>query len=112
MRSLDLSPLAALAVTFLVASLPLANVHVALAGYADLPLAAYYTCAALAFLRFHAIRDHRDAGLVAAFALACTQIRSPCLGWAATLVPGFIAAFFPHRGVRVAMFLLATTWFL
>ena len=33
----------ALAGTWLVASLPLANVHVALAGYADLPLAAYYT---------------------------------------------------------------------
>ena len=33
---------AALVGAFLVASLPLANVHVALAGYADLPMAAYY----------------------------------------------------------------------
>ena len=112
MRALDLPALAALAVTFLVASLPLANVHVALAGYADLPLAACYACAALALLRFHAMHDYRDAGLVAMFALACTQIRSPGLGWAATLVPGVIAALFPRRGVKLTMIVLAAIWFL
>ena len=41
LRSLRVSALAALVGTFFVASLPLANVHVALAGYADFPLAAY-----------------------------------------------------------------------
>jgi len=77
MRALGLPALAALAAAFLVASLPLANVHVALAGYGDLPLAAYYTCAVLALLRFAALRDPRDAVLVALLALACTQIRTP-----------------------------------
>ena len=63
--------------TFLVASLPLANVHVALAGYADLPLAAFYACAVAALLRFAATRDSRDAALAAVLAFACTQIESP-----------------------------------
>ena len=52
LRSRDLDALPALLGAFLVASLPLANVHVALAGYADLPMAAYYTSAALALLRW------------------------------------------------------------
>jgi hypothetical protein len=111
MRALGLPALAALAAAFLVASLPLANVHVALAGYPDLPLAAYYTCAALALLRFAAMRDPRDAVLVAVLALACTQIRTPGLGWAATLIPGLIATLFPRRGVSAALILLAATWF-
>ncbi len=111
MRALDLPALAALAATFLVASLPLANVHVALAGYADLPLAACYTCAVLALLRFAAIRDPRAATVVAVLALACTQIKSPGLGWAATLVPGLIVTLFPGRGVKPALVLLAAIWF-
>ena len=85
MRALDMPALSALVVTFFVSSLPLANVHVALAGYADLPLAAYYACAALAFLRFAASRDLRDVLLAVVLALACTQIKAPGIGWAATL---------------------------
>jgi hypothetical protein len=111
MRTLGMHALAALAAAFLVASLPLANVHVALAGYADLPLAACYTCAVLALLRFAAIRNPRDAALVAVLALACTQIRTPGLGWAMTLVPGLIATLLPGRGVKAGLSLLAAIWF-
>ena len=66
LRSLGVAALAALVGAFLVASLPLANAHVALAGYADLPLAAWYTAAALAFLRWNRSRDWRDAARRAA----------------------------------------------
>jgi hypothetical protein len=79
--------------------------------YADLPLAACYTCAVLALLRFAAIRGSRDAALVAVLALACTQIGNPGLGWAATLVPGLIATLLPRRGVKPALGLLAAIWF-
>jgi hypothetical protein len=113
-RSLGTTALGALVAAFLVASLPLANIHVALAGSADLPLAAYYTCAVLAFLRWVATRDPREAGLMALLAFACTQIRSPGVAWALTLVPGVIVAIAPRRGVRwcatglgAALFLLA-----
>ncbi len=92
---------AALAGAFLVASLPLANVHVALAGYADLPMAAWYTAAALALLRWTRSRDARDAALALLLAIACTQIKNPGWFWAATLVPGIVVALMPRHGVRV-----------
>ncbi len=57
--------MAALAGAFLVATLPLANVHVALAGYADLPMAAYYTGAALAILRWTHGADPRRGSRIA-----------------------------------------------
>ena len=91
----------ALAGAFLVATLPLANVHVALAGYADLPMAAYYAAAALALLRWGASRDARDAVLALVLAVACTQIKTPGFFWALTLVPGAIVVFAPSRGPRV-----------
>jgi hypothetical protein len=112
MRLLDMPSLAALVVTFFVASLPLANVHVALAGYADLPLAAYYTCAVLALLRWIATREPRDAWPVALLAVACTQIKNPSLAWVATLVPGVIVALLPGRGFRIAATGLAAILFL
>jgi hypothetical protein len=85
---------------------------VALAGYADLPLAAYYTCAVLAFLRWIATRDGRDAALAATLALACVEIKSPGLLWALTLVPGAIVALQPATGLRNAAAALAVVLFL
>ena len=111
LRSLAASPLAALVVAFLVSSLPLANVHVALAGYADLPLAGFYACAALALLRWAALRSAGDAATVAVLALAVTQITSPGAIWTATLVPGAIVVLFPHRGVRIAAALIGAILF-
>jgi hypothetical protein len=102
LRSLRVSAFAALVGTFFVATLPLANVHVALAGYADLPLAAYYTAAALALLRWHAGRDLRDAGLALLLAVACTQIKNPGIFWALTLVPGVVVALAPRHAGRFA----------
>jgi len=101
MRRLQCAPLEALAGAFLTCSLPLANVHVALAGYADLPMAAYYTVAVLALLRWNITREVRDAVLSACFALACTQIKNPGYVWALTLLPGAIVAVSPARGLRL-----------
>ena len=95
--------LAALVGAFLVASLPLANVHVALAGYADLPLAACYAAAALALLRWAQSRDLRDAALALLLAVACTQIKNPGWFWAVTLVPAAVVVLLPRYGVRVAL---------
>ncbi len=111
LRSLDMEALPALVGAFLVASLPLANVHVALAGYADLPMAAYYTVAALAFLRWTHSRSLRDACLVLLLAVACTQIKVPGLIWALTLLPGAVVALLPRQGPKVAAIGLALTIF-
>ncbi len=102
LRTLGVAALAALVGTVLVASLPLANVHVALAGYADLPLAAWYTAAALAFLRWNRQRDWREAVLVLLLLVACTQIKNPGYFWALTLVPAALVAMLPHLGLRIA----------
>ena len=88
---------------FVVASLPLANAHVALAGYADLPLAAYYTVATLAFLQWAATRNASDAVLAAFLAFACTQIKNPGLFWALTLVPGVLVTLMPRNGPKIAV---------
>jgi hypothetical protein len=105
LRALGASPLAAIVGAFLVASLPLANVHVALAGYADLPLAAYYTTAVLAFLRWNRIRDWPDAVLVIWLLVAATQVKNPGIAWAATLLPALAVALSPRHGKRVAAIL-------
>jgi len=102
LRPLGLSALGALVATYLVASLPLANVHVALAGYPDLFVAAYYTCAVLALLRWTATRDRRDAALAALLALACTEIARPGFAWVLTLLPAVIVALWPRIGQKVA----------
>ena len=103
LRSRAIGALAALVGAFLVASLPLANVHVALAGYADLPMAAYYTGATLAFLRWTESRSLRDAGVALFLALACTQIKIPGFVWALTLLPGVIVALLPRQGPKLVV---------
>jgi hypothetical protein len=103
LRTLGVAALAALGGAFLVASLPLANAHVALAGYADLPMAACYTAAALAFLRWNDGRHRADAAVALLLAFACTQIKNPGWFWAATLLPGLVVALLPRIGVRVAL---------
>jgi hypothetical protein len=114
LRSLEISALGALVGASFVATLPLANAHVALAGYADLPMAAYYAGAVLAFLRWSTMRDPRMAALALLLALACTQIKVPGLIWALTLVPGVVVTLAPRQGLKlvaigfgVALFALA-----
>jgi hypothetical protein len=99
---LGVSPVPALFGAFMVATLPLANVHVALAGYADFPLAAYYTVATLALVLWSATRNLDDAALAAFLAVACTQIKNPGLFWALTLVPGVLVTLLPRYGLKLA----------
>jgi hypothetical protein len=90
-----------------VSSLPLANVHVALAGYADLPMAAYYALAALAVWRWARARTLANAALALLFAVACPTIKTPGLVWALTLVPAIVLAMMPKRGPRIVAIGLA-----
>jgi hypothetical protein len=101
LRESGLGPLGATIGAWLASSLPLANVHVALAGYADLPMAAYYALAALALWRWSRERRLASASLALLFAVACTTIKTPGLVWALTLLPGAVLALMPQRGPRV-----------
>ncbi len=101
LRRLEIGPVYALAGAFFCATLPLADTHVALAGYADLPLAVFYTMAALAFLHWTRSRAWTDGSLAVLLAVACTQIKNPGLPWALTLLPGVIVTLLPRRGIYV-----------
>ena len=101
LRDEGVAALIALLGAYFVASLPLIDVHVALAGYADLPMAVVYTLAALATYRWCLQRDRLD-GIVALFlAASCPLIKNPGWIWALTLIPGVVIALMPRRGVRV-----------
>jgi len=69
-RALGVSRVIALAAMYALGSLPLLDVHVALAGYADLWLATILGFAALAWLRW---RRERDAGQLVV-AIACAAL--------------------------------------
>ena len=101
LRASRASPLRAMVGAWLVSSLPLANVHVALAGYADLPMAAYYATAALALWRWTLSHRPGDAALALLLAVACVTIKTPGIVWALTLVPAVIVALLPQRGLRI-----------
>jgi hypothetical protein len=104
LRGEGVAPLLALSGAYLLASLPLIDVHVALAGYADLPMGAVYTLAALAFYRWALRRDRRDAVIALFLAGACPLIKTPGWIWAATLIPGVVIALLPRRGPRIVGF--------
>ena len=101
LRRLGLGALAALLGAWFAASLPLANVHVALAGYADLPLAACYAGAVLALLRWIDTRTPRDAVVAALLAAACPLVKATGAIWVLTLLPGIAIAALPRLGGKV-----------
>jgi hypothetical protein len=108
LREAGLRTLGATIGAWLVSSLPLANVHVALAGYADLPMAAYYALAAIATWRWSRERTTASAAVALLFAIACTTIKTPGVVWALTLLPGIVLALMPLRGPRVVAIGVAT----
>ncbi len=101
MRRIDCGPGAAIIAAAFVATLPLLDVHVALAGYADMPLAAYYTVAVLAMLAWTKTRQWTDLVLALGLAFACTQVKQPGIGWAATLLPAIVPVLAPKRALRL-----------
>jgi hypothetical protein len=101
LRGEGVAALPALFGAYLLASLPLVDVHVALAGYADLPMGAVYALAAMAFYRWAMRRDRRDAAIALLLAGACPLIKTPGWIWAATLIPGVVIVLLPRRGTRI-----------
>jgi hypothetical protein len=96
-----ISPLGALIGAYFVASLPLLDTHVALAGCADLMLAGVYALSALALHRWTVRRDARDAALALLLALACPLIKPSGAVWALTLLPGAVVVLLPRRGLKL-----------
>lgn len=105
LRLAGAGPVVAVAFTYLLLSMPLLNIHVALAGYADLFLAAAFGCAAMALHNWVRTRQAWLAGLCLLFALLCTQIKNEGVIWVLTLAPAAALVYF-SRGAVVKLSLL------
>lgn len=86
------SALTALVFTWLLLSLPLLNTHVALAGYADLWLAAVFGLAAIAFFQWVRNGDRRQGLLAVLLALACPLVKLEGAVWLLLFIPAWLAA--------------------
>lgn len=85
-------PLTALVFLYILASLPLLESHVALAGYADLWLATSLGLAAIAFLQWARTGDRRQLGLWILLALASLMFKREGAVWILLFIPALIAA--------------------
>jgi hypothetical protein len=101
LRAMEFTAPWALAGTWLVASLPLANTHVALAGYADLPLAMYFCLAVLSCLRWLKTREPADAVLALLMLAACPLLKVPGRVWAVLALPALLVGLLQRRGPRI-----------
>ena len=101
LRQLGFAPMIALAGTAIAMSLPILNVHVALAGYADLPMAAYLTLGSLAALRSVDTRRPADIALAAILLVACVMVKNPGKVWLVVLLSGLVVATLPRRGLQI-----------
>jgi hypothetical protein len=86
------SALTALVFTWLLFSLPLLDTHVALAGYADLWLAAVFGLAVIAFFQWARDGDRRQGGLAVLLALVCPLIKLEGTVWLLLFIPALLAA--------------------
>ena len=102
-------PPMALVGTWLVVSLPIFEVHIALAGYADLAMSTYLTLAALWSLQSVRTQRWGDVAVAVLLAAACMLIKNPGKIWIAALVPGIAAAMLPLQRIRIAIALFAVT---
>lgn len=111
-RALGLDRVRSLAAMYALGSLPLLDVHVALAGYADLWLATLLGCAALAWLRWRRERDVGQLVVAIACALLLPAIKLEGAVWLMLCVTVAIYDVLPKRvrrwmlGAAVAVALL------
>jgi hypothetical protein len=75
--------------------------HVALAGYADLPLAGFLTLTVLSAFAWRRSREPGDGLLALFFLAALPLIKVPGRIWAAILLPGLVVALFPRHGLKL-----------
>lgn len=98
-RQWQIPPLLALVFTYFLFSLPILDTHIALAGYADLFMGAFYGLAAMAFLHWSRTRDFWQGAMALLFALGGILIKQPGIVWALTFLPALWVVFMPRAGL-------------
>ena len=92
LRRLGIGVAQAMLVTYLLLSMPFVDLHVAVAGYVDIFIAATYGMAAMALWQWVRTRSGFDATLALLCALACIAIKKEGVIWALTLLPPVLVA--------------------
>ncbi len=94
-RAVGARPPVALVFTYFLLSMPLVNTHAALAGYADLFMAAVFLAALLAFYRWAVDGETWQGAMAALLVLTCPLVKNEGLYWAAAFLPGLLYARLP-----------------
>jgi hypothetical protein len=85
--------------TYVLMTVPFVNIHVALAGYAELHMAAMYGLAAMAFFLWARDGDARQGWLALLLALALPLLKKPGIFWLASFVPAYLVLLRPRAAV-------------
>jgi hypothetical protein len=105
--------LGAIAFTYLLLSMPLLNIHVALAGYADLFLGAAYCAGLMAFHNWLTTRCRWQGLLAVFFALSCILVKNEGLLWSVTFLPALVVAVpTRHKMAKLLLLLVLGSGFL
>lgn len=94
--------------TYFLTSLPFLDIHVALAGTADVFIAAIYGMAAMALWQWTRTRERGDLALALILALAMVTVKVEGWLWAATLLPPLAVAVHRRAGLALAATLAAS----
>jgi len=104
LRVAGASALLAMGFTYMLLSMPLINIHVALAGYADLFLGATYCAALMAFHNWLTTRCPAQGLLAAFFAISCMLVKDEGIPWAFTFIPALLLTLeMRHKAVKLGI---------
>jgi hypothetical protein len=106
LRNSGVSAPLAMTFTYLLLSMPLIDIHVALAGYADLFLGATYCAALMAFHNWTIKRQFWQGLITVIFALACLQIKNEGAIWSIAMIPGIATVYMARREAAKLFILL------
>jgi hypothetical protein len=107
LRLLMIPPLVSMLAAYMLLSVPYLNTHVALGGYADLWMAAFYCAAVMSLIGWSSTRSKTQLLLVILMGIGCILTKKPGLVWAITLIPGLLISIFPVRLSYLILLFLA-----
>ena len=101
LRRVGMPNIVSLVAVWLIVSLPLLDVNAALAGYADLFVAAFLVLGALSLLQWQRERSIAAALQTLFLAVSLSLVKPSGVFWAACLAAGGVVAGWPARGMRI-----------